>query len=175
VEPAVPSRRVKYAVRVVVITPLAVYIAFLWHPWPRHGLDRVRHAVHWIGCVKIAVDTPRTIQWPHARQLKMVVCEKAGPGFWYARFRNQAELRTDLLHQAPFAATCLTGNEVVVDGLLDPGEFPKLCRELGGRDVNGVAGLPDLPENLDPRGDLRLQRDRDAEEQALRLYWSSGA
>jgi hypothetical protein len=32
-----------------------------------------------------------------------------------------------------------------------------------------------MPDKLDPRGDIQLQRDRDAQEQALRRYWSSGA
>lgn len=70
-------------------------------------------------------------------------------------------------------ATCISGNEVVVDGL-DPGQFDDVCRRLGGHDVDGVKGIPDPPDDSDAAIGTHELRVKVSEGLALRDYWSGG-
>jgi hypothetical protein len=103
-----------------------------------------------------------------------VECEYAGPWIVYARFADATDLKTDVLGAPPRWATCVAGNEAIVDGL-DPGQFAKACRNLGGVDIDGVAGLPEFSMGEDPNGARQVWRQLRGEERALRRYWSGGA
>jgi hypothetical protein len=171
-KPGEPRRRTLYAIRTGIFAPMLV-IATIWtHPWPRHGLDRVHHAVDWPhGCEEISTLGEITLSWPHARQVATITCEFAGPGIAYARFASQADLREDLTNEPPWGATCISGREVVVDAL-DPGQFDDVCRRLHGHDIDGVAGIPAPPDDSEPAMATHDLRVRVSEGLALRDYWS---
>ena len=76
-------------------------------------------------------------------------------------------MSTSVRPDPPWGATCITGNEVVVDGL-DPGQFDDVCRRLHGHNVDGVKGIPEPPD------DFRELRVKVSEGLALRDYWSGG-
>jgi hypothetical protein len=160
---------------VVIFVPLVVGAALIFRPWPwpRHGLDRVHHAVHWPeSCAEVSTSGEITLNWSHATKRATIDCEYLGPFVAYARFRTQAELRTDLIHDAPWGATCIAGNEVVVDGL-DPGQFDDVCRRLDGHLVDGVKGIPGPPDDSDAAIATNELRMKVSEQLALRDYWSA--
>jgi hypothetical protein len=173
VEPVDLSRRKLYAIRIAILAPLVVGVTIWQHPWPRHGLDRVRHAVHWPeDCAEVSTSEGVTLAWPHATRAVIVECEYLGPFIAYASFSNQADLRADLRDAAPWGATCITGNEVVIDGL-DPGDFDDVCRRLHGDDIDGVAGIPDAADESFAVIETHDLRVRVAQGLALERYWSS--
>jgi hypothetical protein len=142
---------------VVIYVPLVAAVALMLHPWPRPGVDRIDRAVHWPeSCADVATRGEITLNWPHATKRATIDCEHLGPFIAYARFRTQADLRTDLIHDAPWGATCISGNEVVVDGL-DPGQFD----DPGPLDDSDAA----IATN-----ELRIKV---SEQLALRNYWST--
>jgi hypothetical protein len=167
-------RRALNAIRAGIFAPIVVVGALWWHPWPRHGLDRVKHAVDWpTDCAEIATSYGTRYDCPLAEEVAVVECDYLGPGIVYARFPSQAALRENLLRDPPLGATCVMDHEVVVD-VLDPGQFPKVCRKLGGHDADGVAGLPEFSLADDRNGARQLWRERRAEARALRANWSAG-
>ena len=73
-------------------------------------------------------------------------------------------MRADLLKRTPSSATCIAGNEVVLD-YLDEGQFERLCGDLGGDDVDGVSRLPEFPggvtiDEIERYGDIREKREQ---------------
>jgi hypothetical protein len=101
-----------------------------------------------------------------------------GPLLIYARFEDEADLRADLLREPPSAPICIAGTEVVLD-YLEEGQFERLCRDLGGDNVDAISALPELPggvteAEMDRYGKLREQRNSAAQLQALRRYWHTG-
>jgi hypothetical protein len=61
------------------------------HPWPRHGVDQIRHLVNWPACASITVEPVRGA-WPHAEQDALIDCEMLGPWVTYARFKSPQAL-----------------------------------------------------------------------------------
>jgi hypothetical protein len=158
---------------VVIYVPLVAAVALMLHPWPRPGVDRIDRAVHWPeSCADVATRGEITLNWPHATKRATIDCEYLGPFIAYARFRTQADLRTDLIHDAPWGATCISGNEVVVDGL-DPGQFDDVCRRLDGHLVDGVKGIPGPPDDSDAAIATNELRMKVSEQLALRDYWAT--
>jgi hypothetical protein len=60
-------------------------------PWPRHGVDQIRHLVSWPACASITVEPVRGA-WPHAEQDALIDCEMLGPWVTYARFKSPQAL-----------------------------------------------------------------------------------
>jgi hypothetical protein len=77
-----------------------------------------------------------------------------------------------VIHDAPWGATCISGNEVVVDGL-DPGQFDDVCRRLDGHLVDGVKGIPGPTDDSDAAIATNELRTKVSEQLALRNYWST--
>ena len=88
----------------------------------------------------------------------------------YARFANVADLRRDLLDKPPPEPVCIAGDEVVTDDL-DPGQFPPLCRKLGGDRIDAVSRLPEIEPPTDRSLAAEDRRDSAAQARALRRYW----
>jgi hypothetical protein len=146
------------------------------HPWPRHGVDQIRHLVNWPACASITVEPVRGA-WPHAEEDALIDCEMLGPWVRYARFKSPQALKTDLLAASPDSAVCIYGDrtEVAVNGL-EAHQFPALCRALHGVRVDGVVGLPDIPGGVTGASNERAarrqsRRDTTAEHQALSDYF----
>jgi hypothetical protein len=145
---------------------------------PRHGTSRIKHLLDWSACVSIEThDAPGV--WPHAEQHRRLVCQNLGPTVEYARFAGRAQLRTDLLAHPPDDAVCVYGDgkEVAVNGL-EAHQFPRLCAKLGGRRVDGVVGLPELPSgntaaSIDRAITRQRRRDAAAERAALVRYFAA--
>jgi hypothetical protein len=130
-----------YAAGLLAAVAGAVVLVILWHPWPRHGADRVRHLMRWSACVRVVSDDvePRASGWPHAQEVTDVECEMLGPSFRHARFTSRGDLRRDLLARPPSRRVCVYGDEVVVDGL-ELGEITRVCGRLHGDVVDGIRG-----------------------------------
>jgi hypothetical protein len=146
---------------------------------PATGAARVKGMIAWPGdCADVAT-THGTAKrwWPHAKETATIECEYLGPAVVYARFANRADLRRDLLRTPPASPVCIAGNEVVTDDL-DPGQFPPLCRKLGGDRIDAVSKLPEIDPTA-PTGaatDRAVaaedRRDTAAQARALRAYWA---
>jgi hypothetical protein len=175
VQAAPPSRGVTYLIRAVIFAVVTVVALLMLHPWPRHGLDRVRHLVSWADCGEIRVSRPRSLGWRHAMEIASAECGGAGPFFIYARFPTHAALARDLLRRPPAGAVCIAGNEVVLDGL-DSGEFPKLCRKLHGHDVDSTGStIRAFGTDSDALAfEMARHRAETAEGRALRRYLHGG-
>ena len=139
-------------------------------------VKQIRDLVDWDeSCAEIAIHDQGHGRWPHTSEAKSVTCEHLGPLFIYLRFGSSADMRADLLQRTPSAATCIVGNEVVIDSL-DEGQFERLCRDLDGDIVDRVSRLPELPggvtiDEIDRYAELGERRDAAAQREALRRYW----
>jgi hypothetical protein len=178
----VKALRLQAVLRAMLALAAAVALAAMaiaWHPWPRHGADRLRHLVQWPACAAVTVEPVRVPDaWPHAKGHTMVDCEMLGPWVAYARFPDRRALQTDLLAASPDSAVCLYGHgtEVAVDGL-DAQQFRKLCNQLHGDRIDGVAGLPDYPggntyDSTNRAVERQSRRDTQAQHRALARYFS---
>jgi hypothetical protein len=144
------------------------------------GVERVKDAIAWPdSCADVVTsDTTGRGDWLHATKTASVRCEHLGPLVLYARFASDEDLRRDLLADPPSAPTCIVGHEVVID-YLDPGQFPALCRELGGDRIDAVSRLPETPGDGTIEGEERAaevdeRRGAAAQRRALRRYLSVG-
>jgi hypothetical protein len=153
-------------------------VVVVWHPWPRHGADQIRHLVGWPACAAVTVKPARAPDWwPHAQQHTIVDCEMLGPWVAYARFPDRRTLKADLLAASPGSAVCVygRGTEVAVNGL-EAHQFPKLCHQLHGDRIDGVVGLPDFPggttmDSTNRAARRQARRDTQAEHRALARYF----
>jgi hypothetical protein len=128
------SRR-RNALRVVVALALVDGGAYVLHPWPRSGADRVRHLIAWpAGCESVTIESvpPGSLisGWRTDQQRQVIQCQVLGPDVVYARFSNSRARDRALRRSAPRGRYCVAGREVIVDGL--DGGFPRLCRRLHG-------------------------------------------
>jgi hypothetical protein len=180
-----PAHRVTVVVLGALIVAAGV-TALVARGRSRDRVDQIAAMVQWPdSCASISKASPgmspEARHWKHAAQTVSVFCEVLGPGFVYARFADQADLRTDALAYAPASATCLlASNEVLID-VLDPGAFPKLCRGLHGVDIDAtrLPALPcrncDTPGGADQAADQRWRTKAAAQHRALARYWQSHA
>jgi hypothetical protein len=185
----VASRRADRAtVALVGVLLVAAAVAGLVvHLRSRDRVDRIAAMVHWpASCARISKTSPglspQARHWKRATQTVSVFCEVLGPGFIYARFADQADLRADGLAFPPAAATCLLGSHEVLIDALDPGEFPKLCRGLHGVDIDATRSLPavacrdcDTPGGAERAADRNWRRKSIAQHRALARYWRTHA
>jgi hypothetical protein len=119
------------------LVALAGLVIVGWHPWPRHGLDRVRHLVDWpADCEGIETVTPfanpDTEHWTGANATGIVRCNFDGPAVGYARFPTPAARRRALQAEPPIGAACVYGRAVVLDYMDRHRDFTALCRDLDG-------------------------------------------
>jgi hypothetical protein len=162
---------------IAVLVTATVYVV---HPWPRHGVDQIRHLVDWPrDCESITATVPYGAPWRQAEQDIFIECQFMGPAVEYARFKDRRALKADLLAASPDRAVCIYGGgtEVAVDEL-DPGQFAALCQQLHGDLIDGLARSPQISGDVieTPTGPLIVHqplRDRRAEHQALVEYFRS--
>jgi hypothetical protein len=164
-------------VRIALLIAPVIAAVVLWHPWPRHGADRIRHLVDWPACA--SVTESHSDRWRDADEDTLIECEMLGPWVEHARFPSHAALRSDLLAASPSSAVCIYGDgtEVAINGL-EAHQFPKLCRKLEGTRVDGVVGLRDLlgapTADAEARAARRQgERDTKAEHAALVKYFAT--
>ena len=144
-------------------------------------VERVKDAIAWPdSCADVVTsDMTGRRNWPHATKAASVECEHLGPLVLYARFASEEDLRRDLLGDPPSAPTCIVGREVLID-YLDPGQFPPLCRALGGDRIDAVSRLRETRGDGTIEGEERAaevdeRRGAAAQRRALRRYWGSCA
>jgi hypothetical protein len=118
---------------------------YVLHPWPRSGADRVRHLIAWpADCESVTIEPVPAgafvSVWRTSQPLQVIQCQALGPDVLYARFPSDRARDRALRRSAPRGRYCVSGREVVVDGL-DSG-FARLCQRLGGDLERAGAGQP---------------------------------
>jgi hypothetical protein len=170
----------RIALGVAAVVAIAGVAVLVPHARPDAGVERAKAAIAWpSGCVDVAThDATGKRPWPRAVKFASITCEHLGPMVLYARFADVSVLRKELLRGPPSAPVCIVAREVLVD-YLDPPQFARLCRRLGGDRIDAVSALPELAWDgtlggLNRQVDAEERRDAAAQRRALRRYWHIG-
>ncbi|WP_157260539.1 hypothetical protein [Patulibacter minatonensis] len=155
-----------------VVAAIALVVATAGHS----RLDEVREAVRFSGCDEVRPSRdPAVARWTAAVETETDACENLGPLFTYARFPDEAALRSDLLRHPPSSAVCLIDDtEVLMTDLIHGGDV-EACHRLHGVVVSRtehVAPARGLSLDAIDRSGARFERQASvAMGHALRRHW----